>query len=104
MKIPRLVLTLAFTLACLPLRAHDANGEMAMAANNFLAALTPEQKAQATFDFKDTERENWHFIPRQRKGLPIKDMSSDQRLLAQALLASGLSSRGYEKAVSIMVG
>ena len=99
MKIP---LFLAFTLACLPLRAHDANGEMAMAANNFLAALTPEQKTQATFEFKDAERENWHFIPRARKGLPIKDMSSDQRLLAQALLVSGLSNRGYEKAVSIM--
>jgi len=97
-----LPLLLALTLASLPLHAHDANGEMAMAANNFLAALTPEQKTQATFDFKDAERENWHFIPRPRKGLPIKDMTSDQRLLAQALLASGLSSRGYEKAVSIM--
>ena len=103
MKIPHLLpLALACTLACLPLHAHDATAEMSAAAINFLASLTPEQKAQATFDFPSEERTNWHFIPRPRKGLPIKDMAPDQRLLAQALLVSGLSSRGYEKAVSIM--
>jgi hypothetical protein len=89
-------------LTALPIRAHDANAEMTAAAVNFLAALTPEQKTQATFDFSGEERLNWHFIPRPRKGLPIKDMTSDQRLLAQALLVSGLSGRGYAKAVSIM--
>ena len=97
-----LALALALALAGLPLHAHDATAEMSAAAINFLASLTPEQKAVATFDFPNEERTNWHFIPRPRKGLPIKDMAPDQRLLAQALLASGLSSRGYEKAVSIM--
>jgi len=104
MKLRRFLLPLAFalTLGCSSLRAHDASAEMAMAANNFLADLTPEQKAQATFDVKSEERENWHYIPRARKGLPFKDMTPSQKLLAQALLASGLSNRGYEKAVSIM--
>jgi hypothetical protein len=95
-------IALAFTLACVPLHAHDATAEMSAAAINFLASLTPDQKAKATFDFPSEERTNWHFIPRERKGLPIKDMDPAQRLLAQALLASGLSNRGYEKAVSIM--
>jgi len=104
MKIPSFVLPLAFaiTLGCSSLHAHDASAEMAMAANNFLADLTPEQKAKATFDVKDAERENWHYIPRARKGLPFKELTPSQRLLAEALLASGLSNRGYEKAVSIM--
>ena len=75
---------------------------MAAAANNLLAALSPEEKAKAVFEFADAERVNWHFIPRDRKGLLIKEMSQEQRLLAQALLASGLSHRGYGKAVSIM--
>ena len=97
-----LPVALAITLGCSPLRAHDATAEMAMAANNFLAALTSEQKEKATFDVKGEERQNWHYIPRARKGLPIKEMTPEQRLLAQALLASGLSNRGYEKAVSIM--
>jgi hypothetical protein len=101
MKTP-LALSLALSLLLAPLRAHDATAEMATAANNFLAALTAEQKAKATFEFAGEERTNWHFIPRERKGLPIKEMTQEQRLLAHALLATGLSNRGYSKAVSIM--
>ena len=101
MKLP--IPALALSLAILaPLRAHDASSEMAAAANNFLAALTPDEKVKVAFDFTDTERMNWHFIPRERKGLPIKEMTQEQRLLAQALLATGLSHRGYSKAASIM--
>jgi len=76
--------------------------EMAEAANNFLAALTPEQKSKAFYEFKDDQRFDWHFIPKPRKGLPLKEMTSPQRLLAHALLSSGLSQRGYMKATSIM--
>ncbi len=83
-------------------RAHDASTEMAAAAKRFLASLSPEQKAQAEFQFADKERENWHFIPRARKGLPFKEMKPAQRLLGEALLATALSHQGYEKAVSIM--
>lgn len=101
MKTP-LALTLALSLLLAPLHAHDATVEMAAAANNFLSALTPEQKAKATFDFTNKERTDWHFIPRERAGLQIKEMTQEQRLLAQALLATGLSNRGYAKAVSIM--
>jgi hypothetical protein len=75
---------------------------MVSAAQNFLADLSPEQKAKAQFQFSDEERKNWHYIPRPRKGLPIKEMTQPQRLLAHALLATGLSSRGYEKAVTVM--
>lgn len=97
-----LAFTLALSLLLAPLHAHDATAEMAAAASNFLGSLTAEQKAQATFDFTGAERTNWHFIPRERKGLQIKEMTQEQRLLAQALLATGLSNRGYAKAVSIM--
>ena len=75
---------------------------MAEAANNFLAALTPEQKAKAFYEFKHDERFDWHYIPKPRKGLPFKEMTSPQRLLAHALLNSGLSQRGYMKATTIM--
>ncbi len=97
-----LALVFALTLAAAPMRAHEATVEMAQAANNLLVTLTPEQKAKAVFDFKDTERANWHFIPRVRKGLPLKEMTPEQRLLAEALLATGLSHTGYSKAMSIM--
>lgn len=75
---------------------------MADIAGVFLASLTPEQKAKATFDFGSEERENWHFIPRERKGLAMKEMTPQQRLLAHSLLNTGLSFRGSAKAVTIM--
>ncbi|MEQ1850599.1 MAG: DUF3500 domain-containing protein, partial [Chthoniobacteraceae bacterium] len=93
---PALLLALASTAV-----AHDANIEMAKAANAFLASLTPEQKSQATFPFESEangERVNWHFIPRERKGLPIKAMTEPQRALARALLKTGLSDDGFKKA------
>jgi hypothetical protein len=75
---------------------------MSQAANAFLASLTPEQKAKATFQFQDEERFNFHFIPRERKGLAIREMNGMQRHLANALLAAGLSQRGFIKATQVM--
>lgn len=75
---------------------------MTDAAKAFLSSLTPEQSAKASFKFDNEERYNWHFIPRERKGLPLKDMQPYQKHLAQALLSAGLSQRGYIKATTIM--
>ena len=82
-------------------RIHSA-AIMSEAANTFLNSLTPEQRSRATFQFADDERMNWHFIPKPRKGLPLKDMTAPQKHLAHALLSAGLSQRGYIKASSIM--
>jgi hypothetical protein len=82
--------------------APSPGHEMTEAANHFLASLTPEQKTKATYEFKDEERFDWHFIPKPRKGLPFKEMTSPQRLLGQALLNTGLSHGGYMKATTIM--
>jgi hypothetical protein len=84
------------------LSAAGTGDEMAAAATNFLNALTLEQQAQATYAFTNEERFDWHFIPRPRKGLPLKQMSSAQQRLALALLNTGLSQRGYAKALTIM--
>jgi len=75
---------------------------MEMAAKNFLAALNPEQRAKATYKFEADERFDWHFIPKARKGLPLKEMTAYQKHLAHALLNAGLSQQGYIKAVTIM--
>jgi hypothetical protein len=82
--------------------AHTAAEEMAEAALNYLAALSPDQKAKGTFALQDEERFNWHFVPRDRKGLSFKELTPAQRNLAHALLASGLSQRGYAKAATII--
>jgi hypothetical protein len=75
---------------------------MSNAANAFLSSLTAEQKAVAVFDFNNEERLNWHFIPRERKGLSYRVMTKEQRPLALALLSASLSQQGFMKATSIM--
>jgi hypothetical protein len=89
------LLTSAYT------RMHSSS-VMAGAANAFLASLTPQQRAQATFPFQSDERFDWHYIPKERKGLSLRQMTAEQQQLAHALLAAGLSQQGYIKAVSIM--
>lgn len=81
-----------------PHRAHTAS-LMTECANHFLEALDADPRAKATFPFDTDERMNWHFIPRDRKGLPLRDMTPYQKHLASALLAAGLSQTGYIKAV-----
>jgi hypothetical protein len=83
-------------------RSHAAADEMAAAANKFLSGLTPEQRAKAAFDFKADDRLDWHYIPKERKGLTIKEMSGEVRQLAHALLRAGLSQHGYTKTTNIM--
>jgi hypothetical protein len=82
-------------------RTHSA-AIMSDTAKTFLASLTPEQRALATFQFQDEQRFDWHFIPKPRKGLPLRAMTPAQKHLAQALLSAGLSQRGYIKASTIM--
>jgi hypothetical protein len=89
------LLTSAYT------RIHSAS-VMTDAAKAFVNSLTPAQRAQATFQFQDQERLNWHYIPRDRKGLSLLDMTPEQKQVAHALLAAGLSQQGYIKTVSIM--
>jgi len=75
---------------------------MVQAAQHFLNSLSPEQKERAQYKFEDEERFDWHFIPKTRKGLAIREMMPQQREMATALLAAGLSQTGFIKAENIM--
>jgi Protein of unknown function (DUF3500) len=75
---------------------------MARAQTAFLNSLNPEQRTKAVFNLEDEQRFDWHFIPRPRKGIPFKELDPAQRLLGNALLASGLSPQGFMKAATIM--
>jgi hypothetical protein len=92
---------------------HQASTEAVMAesAQQFLDSLTAEQKGETVFDFNSETRTVWHFVPDNnyldmrgfpRKGLKYKQMTSEQRRLADALVASGLSQTGFLKAMKIM--
>jgi hypothetical protein len=77
---------------------------MTSAASRFLAALTPAQREKACFAFPDdAHRRDWSFLPQEvREGLPIGDLTEDQRKLAHELIVTGTSMRCYAKVVSIM--
>jgi hypothetical protein len=101
------LLTLAMAAAPLA-HAHDPASEMLTAAQNFVSSLDSEAKAKALFPFDSERREAWNFLPDmfikpdgKRYGLPIKEMTVQQRILAHALLSSSLSHKGYLQASTI---
>jgi hypothetical protein len=91
-------------------QATESTGtKMADAAEKLLDSLSPEQRNKAAFAFDDKERMNWHFIPLQdadkkstRKGLPLGEMTAEQKAAALALVKTGTSPDGYTKATTIM--
>ena len=88
-----------------PARAQVADAgrhAMAGAATTFLASLDARQRRRAVFGFGDTERLNWHYVPRRREGLTFKDMAAPSRAAAHELMKASLSAVGYAKAVNII--
>lgn len=83
--------------------APDASPAAALAQHTqvFLEALSPEQRTRAVFDFDDAERFAWFFVPREREGLPLLDMTKPQEALALEVLRTALSASGYEKVATI---
>jgi len=98
-----LLLSLFFSLPVLVLAGElDPAAASKVAADKFLALLDPAQKTKAALPFTSDERENFHYTPRDRAGLPLKEMSAAQRDAAMALLDSALSEKGKLKATQIM--
>jgi len=74
--------------------------EMATAAQRFIDSL--DDGVQYNYLFQDAERWNMHFFPIIRRGVPLSDLKVGQRQLAYALMSSGLSHVGNQKALTIM--
>jgi hypothetical protein len=73
------------------------------AAEAFLAALTPEQRAKTTFAIDDPEWRKWmnqHFYVRQ--GVGFNEMTDGQREAAFGLLRASLSAKGLKLSRDIM--
>jgi hypothetical protein len=79
----------------------DPATAMTEAATKFLNSLNDEQEAAARFPFDGEDRFDWHFIPRERKGVPLKAMTSSQRSAALDMVRVGLSETGFTKAEAI---
>ncbi len=76
----------------------DPASAMSTAALKFLDSLNDEQEAAVRFPFDGEDRFDWHFIPRERKGVALKTMTGSQRSAALDLVRTGLSEEGFTKA------
>jgi len=76
--------------------------EMAAAANAFLSALDENQAKKAKFPFAADQRENWGFVPRDRKGLALEELDEKQTALVRTLLKTALSDPGLEKVDAVI--
>lgn len=76
--------------------------EMTTASLDLLSMLDEEQQSKAQRSFDSDERYNFNFIPMDREGLMLSEMSPDQRIKTHDLLKTTLSSQGYLKVTGIM--
>lgn len=72
------------------------------AAAAFLALLDGPAREKAVYPLDDPERFDWNFVPRRRNGLPLKEMTLEQRSAAHAMLSTAMGSQGYLKANAII--
>jgi hypothetical protein len=101
-----LSMPLSFSLATAT--AQTATPRIVSAANQFLTTLNDKQRQAVLFSFDDQEqRKRWSNFPVsfvRRGGIDLKDMNDAQRSAAMALVASALSTKGFEKVQQIMEG
>ena len=76
--------------------------EMREAVNQLLSSLSPDQKTEISFEFVDGERVFWYYPPLNRHGLLLRGMDDNQRSLAYALMATGLSTEANQQAKAII--
>lgn len=95
--------TLAANRAAAPITGTaTAVADMAAAARDLLATLDEAQRAKGVFTLTDEERQNWHFVPMDRKGVTLAELRPDQDHLVYGLLGSALSAEGWRKTTTIM--
>jgi hypothetical protein len=84
------------------LEAADAlSSELAASAKAFVGSLDETQRGKVQLAFDSDERFNWFYIPKDREGLPLKQMTASQQQAALKLLQVGLSQKGFSKAETI---
>ncbi len=76
--------------------------EMVQRARDFLDTLTDAQRRQTLYPFEAETRLDWHFFPRTRPGLALREMAQAQQERVWALLAAGLSERGLAAARDVI--
>jgi len=73
------------------------------AADRFLQALTPEQRAKTAYAVDDEEWLKWNNVHRYaRQGVNFREMTEPQRERAYGLMRAALSARGFAESRNVM--
>lgn len=102
MKTQTIFLHITLLLLCGKAFPQVTAPDIEKAAKAFMTSLDTAKLQRTCFPFENEERFNWHFVPRARKGLPLKEMTETQRSKAYLLLKASLSNEGYKKATAIV--
>ena len=79
--------------------------DMVVRATNYVNLLDENQRAKSIYTFNDPEMTRWHWTTPQnfpRNGLPLREMGTEQRDAAYALLQTSLSGYGLQKSLDII--
>lgn len=92
-----------FFSACFSLLAPAAQSQdAASAANAFIKTLSENQQQASVFPFGSGEQFNFHFVPKERKGITLNEMNNAQKAAAIRLLKTGLSEKTFLQVQDIM--
>ena len=75
---------------------------MRQAAEVLLATVPQAMRVKMLRPFDDRERLDWHYTPRSRNGVALKELDARGRDAVHALLKTALSAPGYRKATNII--
>lgn len=75
---------------------------MRVAAEQLLAALPEPAREKVARPFDDRDRTDWHYTPRSRNGVALKELDRAGRDAVHALLREALSAAGYRKVVNVV--
>lgn len=82
---------------------REVAGRMREAALRWLDSLDERRRSAAVTPFDDEQaRTDWTYLPGERRGVALAEMTGDQAKAALRLVASGLSPHAFAQATAIM--
>ncbi len=93
---------LIYLFLCFVVVGKVYSQDAVLKAKIFVDLLTDTQKNNTLFAFDDSERYNFHFVPKIRKGISFNEMNQQQKDAALELLKSCISENTFQRSKEIL--
>lgn len=94
------ILSILLIIVSLSAKADD---KFVTPAKKFLSTLDGKTREKCMFKYDDNERYNWNFVPIERRGASLHDLTYQQKKDLLDLLNVFLSDQGYKKATTVFL-